>query len=268
MEKRTKKLLRLSLCFGWLAVTLLCFGNYRALHQPSNRPRSSTTSTGTFLDANRRPPNNGRTEYGYWTVDPLPTRVVLPQPWHSKTAHFWHHPGVDPLAILRAIWKGHSGASTIAMQVARMQHPRPRTLWAKAIEATTALALTLRYGHTAVLAQYLRLVPYGNGSHGIAHAARIYLRQTRRRPQLGRNRPALRHSASPRTASTHATPDGLAKKPSDAANACSTNSPHNGVITPRRTAPRPRSARRPCNCPRPRYTRPDAIHAILHLARA
>ena len=55
-----------------------------------------------------------------------------------------------------------------------MQHPEPRTLWAKAVEAGTALALTARYGRAAVLAQYLRLVPYGNGSHGIGHAARWY----------------------------------------------------------------------------------------------
>ena len=55
-----------------------------------------------------------------------------------------------------------------------MQHPRPRTLWAKALEAGTALALVARYGHRAVLAQYLRLAPYGESSHGIGHAARWY----------------------------------------------------------------------------------------------
>ncbi len=82
--------------------------------------------------------------------------------------------------MLRAVWqhlRGEhpgSGASTIAMQVARMQHPAPRTPWAKAVEAGTALALTARYGREAVLAQYFRLVPYGNGSHGILHAARWY----------------------------------------------------------------------------------------------
>jgi penicillin-binding protein 1C len=93
---------------------------------------------------------------------------------------FWSHPGVDARALLRAVWEHlrgahpRSGASTIAMQVARMQHPSRRTLWAKAVEAGTALALTARYGREAVLAQYFRLVPYGNGSHGIAHAARWY----------------------------------------------------------------------------------------------
>ena len=60
------------------------------------------------------------------------------------------------------------------MQIARMQHPAPRTLVAKAREAATALALTWRYGREALLAHYLRIVPYGNGSHGIAHAARFY----------------------------------------------------------------------------------------------
>jgi penicillin-binding protein 1C len=36
------------------------------------------------------------------------------------------------------------------------------------------VALTARYGRQAVLAQYLRLAPYGESSHGIGHAARWY----------------------------------------------------------------------------------------------
>jgi penicillin-binding protein 1C len=119
-----------------------------------------------------------RIEYGYWVVDPAPPRVVAAT-LALEDRHYFIHPGVDPAAVLRALWQDttggtRSGASTIAMQVARMQHPRPRTLWAKAVEAGTAVALTLRYGRPALLAQYLRLVPYGNNSHGIAHAARFY----------------------------------------------------------------------------------------------
>jgi penicillin-binding protein 1C len=116
-------------------------------------------------------------EYGYWPVEP-PARVVRAT-LALEDRRFWQHPGIDPLAVLRAVWQrlrdGHgSGASSLAMQVARMQHPRPRTLWAKSIEAGTAVAITLRYGRQAVLAQYLRLAPYGENSHGIAHAARWY----------------------------------------------------------------------------------------------
>ncbi len=123
---------------------------------------------------------NALTEYGFWPVDSLPTRVVSAT-IALEDRHFWSHPGVDPGAVLRATWQDltglrrRSGASTIAMQVARMQHPEARTLWAKAVEAGTALILTARYGRAGVLAQYLRLVPYGNGSHGIGHAARWYL---------------------------------------------------------------------------------------------
>ncbi len=125
------------------------------------------------------PNGRARIEYGYWTVETLPPRIVRAT-LALEDRRFWSHPGVDPRAVLRAAWhdlrgeRPRSGASTIAMQVARMQHPAARTLWAKAVEAGTGLALTLRYGRRAVLAQYLRLVPYGNGSHGIGHAARLY----------------------------------------------------------------------------------------------
>ncbi len=120
---------------------------------------------------------DGRTEYGYWPLHSLPERVARATV-ALEDRRFGLHPGVDPWAVARAVWQhvrgGRSGASTIAMQVARMQHPGARTLWNKAVEAGTALALTARYGREAVLAQYLRLVPYGGGSHGIAQAARWY----------------------------------------------------------------------------------------------
>jgi penicillin-binding protein 1C len=133
--------------------------------------------SGTFLTQIGHRDGN-RIEYGYWVVDPAPPRMVAAT-LALEDRHYFSHPGVDPAAVLRALWQDttggtRSGASTIAMQVARMQHPRPRTLWAKAVEAGTAVALTLRFGRPALLAQYLRLVPYGNGSHGIGHAARFY----------------------------------------------------------------------------------------------
>lgn len=118
--------------------------------------------------------------YGYWPVEDLPPRVVAAT-LSLEDRRFWSHPGIDPIAVLRAFRQNLangrriSGASTLAMQVARMQDPGPRDLRHKVSEAVTAFFLTLRYGHEAVLKQYLRLVPYGNGSHGIAHAARFYL---------------------------------------------------------------------------------------------
>ena len=117
-------------------------------------------------------------DFGYWPLDHIPTRVAQAT-LALEDSRFQYHPGVDPLAAGRALWRnaqgrGRSGASTIAMQTARMQRPGPRSLASKLTEAATALALTLRFGRGGVLAHYLRIVPYGNGSHGIAHAARFY----------------------------------------------------------------------------------------------
>jgi penicillin-binding protein 1C len=118
-------------------------------------------------------------DHGYWPITHLPDRVARAT-LALEDRRFFDHPGVDVLALARAAWQNLTlprqrvGASTVAMQIARMQHPAPRTLSSKAREAAVALALTLSYGRDRLLAHYLRLVPYGNGSHGIAHAARWY----------------------------------------------------------------------------------------------
>ena len=118
-------------------------------------------------------------EYGFWPLERIPERVARAT-LALEDRRFYRHPGVDLRAMLRAAWwnvtrRGRSeGASTIAMQVARMQSPRPRTLANKLIEAATGLAILARNGHEATLSHYLRIAPYGLGSHGVAHAARFY----------------------------------------------------------------------------------------------
>ena len=122
---------------------------------------------------------SGRVDYGYWPLEQLPDRFIKAT-LALEDRRFFEHAGVDPYAVGRAAWQNlgavrrRSGASTIAMQVARMQQPESRSVMHKILEAGTGVLLTLRYGREAVLAQYLRLAPYGNGSHGIAHAARLY----------------------------------------------------------------------------------------------
>ncbi len=117
--------------------------------------------------------------YGYWPLDKIPERLARAT-LALEDRRFYDHPGVDPRAILRALWtnlthrRSREGASTIAMQVARMQAPARRGLAAKLREAVAGAALIARFGHEAVLAHYLRLAPYGAESHGAAQAARFY----------------------------------------------------------------------------------------------
>lgn len=120
-----------------------------------------------------------RIEYGYWPLRALPERLAMAT-LALEDRRFGDHPGVDVRAILRAAWRNlamkrhREGASTIAMQVARMQQPERRGLAAKFNEAATALVIVARYGRDATLLHYLRIAPYGGDGHGAAHAARLY----------------------------------------------------------------------------------------------
>jgi penicillin-binding protein 1C len=118
--------------------------------------------------------------WGYWPVpETLPDKVVITT-LETEDRQFFDHPGVNARSIARAAWQNVrnrrviSGASTIPMQVARLQHPRARTFWAKAREAGEALLLVHRFGHDEVLRHYLTVAPYGNRCHGVVRAARLY----------------------------------------------------------------------------------------------
>jgi penicillin-binding protein 1C len=93
---------------------------------------------------------------------------------------FRSHPGVDPLALARALaqWAQHgrpvSGASTLTMQTARLLEPRPRTLAAKLIEMLRALQLERRYTKDKILDIYLTLAPYGGNLAGARAASLAY----------------------------------------------------------------------------------------------
>jgi len=121
--------------------------------------------------------------HGYWPVETWPKRVIEAT-LAREDRRFWQHPGVDIVAIGRALRQNISagrrisGASTIAMQIARMQSPAQRSYFNKAIEAVTALLITAKYEREEILRHYLRLVPYGNQIYGIAYATERYFGKT------------------------------------------------------------------------------------------
>lgn len=100
---------------------------------------------------------------------------------YKEDKHFYHHPGIDPLAIARAIGrnlfhkKRTSGASTITMQVARMLEPKSRTYVNKVIEMFRALQLEVHHNKDQILQLYLNLVPYGSNIQGVKAASILYL---------------------------------------------------------------------------------------------
>lgn len=116
---------------------------------------------------------------------PLPAREPIPA--HVRDAfvaaedhRFFSHPGVDARAIARAAVQNLragrviSGASTIAMQLARRLEPHPRDLRGKITETLLALRLTAHLPRERLLREYLDRVPLGNATVGVEAAAFFY----------------------------------------------------------------------------------------------
>jgi len=91
----------------------------------------------------------------------------------TEDRQFWHHPGVNPLSLLRASFQDLragrvvSGGSTLTMQAARLLEPRPRTVRSKLIEIARALQLEWHYSKREILGIWLTLAPYGGNLEGV-----------------------------------------------------------------------------------------------------
>ncbi len=112
-------------------------------------------------------------------VDPSFIRLLL----QTEDRRFWNHPGIDPLALARAlgqfITRGHvvSGGSTLTMQVARLLSPHPRNLLGKLTDIARALQLEERFSKPQILSMYLTLAPYGGNIEGIRAASLLYFQK-------------------------------------------------------------------------------------------
>jgi penicillin-binding protein 1C len=116
-------------------------------------------------------------------VDPRYLNLLLA--WEDQ--RFADHPGVDPVAIGRAMAQMAlearvvSGASTITMQVARLLEPRKRTLGAKFLQMARALQLDWHLSKDQTLELYLTLAPYGGNLEGVRAASLAWFGKEPRR---------------------------------------------------------------------------------------
>ncbi len=123
--------------------------------------------------------------------DKFRQRVTLAQvPEHVQKAvllyedyYYYAHPGVNPFSLLRAAFSSvfgsrRIGASTLAMQVARLRYKLvTNTVQGKLAQMFRALQLVYHYGHEDVLEAYFCLAPYGGNIEGIGAAARVYFHE-------------------------------------------------------------------------------------------
>ncbi len=95
----------------------------------------------------------------------------------NEDKRFYSHFGVDPLSLLRASFNNlknqsvGSGASTLAMQVAKRLTGHKRTYFNKIKEMVQAVYLTIKYKRDGILTLYLTLSPFGGNVEGVKAAS-------------------------------------------------------------------------------------------------
>jgi penicillin-binding protein 1C len=164
--------LALSLC-----LSLVAFIPLAAFHPGRDKPLSSA-----IYDADGKLLAASVADDGQWR---LPESAVPDRVGKAMIAfedrRFYAHPGVDPLALARAVainaLRGRviSGGSTITMQTARLLEKNPpRTLAQKAREAVIALTLEARHSKKDILSLYAANAPFGGNVVGIEAASWRY----------------------------------------------------------------------------------------------
>jgi penicillin-binding protein 1C len=121
---------------------------------------------------------------GRWRLDAKPEDVsatYLSLLMAFEDRRFWSHPGVDPLAIGRAVLqtvryaRPVSGGSTLTMQVARLLRGSPtHSIPAKFQQIADAVRLEATLSKREILALYLKLAPYGGNLEGVRAASLAY----------------------------------------------------------------------------------------------
>jgi len=103
----------------------------------------------------------------------------------TEDARFWHHPGVDPIGIFRALFRNvraggvAEGGSTLTQQLVKNYYLTPeRSMKRKVTEAFMAVILDAKYSKQEILEAYLNDIYLGRNRSisivGVGEAARFY----------------------------------------------------------------------------------------------
>jgi penicillin-binding protein 1C len=188
IKQQGRRLLLAAALFGALVVAGLYAWLFADLPPVTTVELRAARPTTQILD------RNGKLLYE--VLDPLAGKQIdldlsrIPQACIQATiatedSRFFHHPGVDPLAIARAAWQNltsrsvSSGASTLTQQLARnlLMDAGERyetSLRRKLREAYLAFQLERHYSKEQLLALYLNQTYYGNFAFGLEAAAQIF----------------------------------------------------------------------------------------------
>ncbi len=102
-----------------------------------------------------------------------------------EDSRFERHHGVDPLAIVRALWTDlktkslAEGGSTLTQQLAKnVYFTQEKHFARKAAELFAAVDIEKHYGKQQIFEMYVNTIYFGSGYYGIAEAAQGYFGKT------------------------------------------------------------------------------------------
>lgn len=184
---RLRRLLLLPVCALSLiiaSIALVAYGRFHSveplLEISSERSVIVTDRSGIVLYESER--MLGRSQP--IAADELPPRVVAATV-AAEDRRFFLHPGLDPIAVARALLANvvsprKQGGSTISQQTAKLllqarSKELRRRRWREKLEETLlAFRLERQKSKREILALYLSLAPYGNRITGIRRASEFY----------------------------------------------------------------------------------------------
>ncbi|MEJ2039025.1 MAG: penicillin-binding protein 1C [Desulfosarcinaceae bacterium] len=180
----TKRRLALAAGFACLmAVSVLLADHFFPLPLSNRRFATVVTSAdGGPLRAFADDEGVWRYPVGPDQVSPLYLEALL----GYEDRWFRSHPGVNPLAVVRAAWQNLtagrvvSGGSTLTMQTARLMDPHARSLAGKIKQMLRALQLERHWSKDRILTYYLNHAPFGGTLQGVQAAAYAYLGKSAR----------------------------------------------------------------------------------------
>ena len=119
-------------------------------------------------------------EEHFTRYDELPS-IYIDAVISTEDKRFLSHPGIDPLAIGRAVWTDITslsfaeGGSTITQQIAKNQlFTQEKKVERKFAEIFAALALEREYSKEELFEIYVNTIYFGSGHYGIYDAAQGY----------------------------------------------------------------------------------------------
>ncbi len=179
-RRRIFRIALIALAIPSLAVALLAVAPCPPLLEPYGFSRAFVDRDGRLLRLSLAGDERYRVYAPLDRISPLLVQATLLQ----EDRHFDAHPGFNPVALVRGAWQwatdtGHSGGSTLTMQLARLRfHLKTRTAWGKLGQIARAVQLELHYSKDEILQAYLNLAPYGRNIEGAEAASLIWFGKT------------------------------------------------------------------------------------------